>query len=167
MSLSAIARRVGITDVRARLMPSDKLDIIRELQSEGHVVAFAGDGINDAPGLAAADVGISMGSHAADVAVEAADITILSDDITALSDAISTSRRTTSIIRQNLGIAIGTVALLIAASSADSSPWAAACSSTRPPCCSSSEQLAASTGTARAAIRGGPTPQDAHSEACA
>jgi Zn2+/Cd2+-exporting ATPase len=110
----AIARRVGITDVRARLMPSDKLEIIRALQAEGHVVAFAGDGINDAPGLAAADVGISMGSHAADVAVEAADITILSDDITALSDAISTSRRTTSVIRQNLGIAIGTVALLIA-----------------------------------------------------
>jgi Zn2+/Cd2+-exporting ATPase len=111
----AIGSRVGITDIRARLMPSDKLDIIRELQSEGHVVAFAGDGINDAPGLAAADVGISMGSHASDIAVEAADITILSDDITALSDAISTSRRTTSIIRQNLGIAIGTVALLIGA----------------------------------------------------
>lgn len=110
----AIGSRVGITDIRARLMPSDKLDIIRELQSEGHVVAFAGDGINDAPGLAAADVGISMGSHAADVAVEAADITILSEDITALSDAISTSRRTTSIIRQNIGIAIGTVVLLIA-----------------------------------------------------
>src|SRR5690606_2185543 len=72
-----IARQAGIDEVHARQMPEDKLALIRTLQQEGHVVAFAGDGINDAPALAAADVGIAMGAAGTDVAVEAADIALM------------------------------------------------------------------------------------------
>ena len=109
-----IAERAGIDEVFARQMPEDKPTVIRQLQEEGYRVAFAGDGINDAPALVTADVGIAMGGNGADVAIEAADVALMTDDLAKIPEAILLSRSTMRVIRQNLVIALGTVALLLA-----------------------------------------------------
>ncbi len=97
----AVARKVGIEDVRAGVLPKDKAVIVAELQAKGHRVAMVGDGINDAPALAQADVGISIGSGT-DIAIEASDITLMRADLLAAVDAFRLSRRTMRVIRQNL-----------------------------------------------------------------
>ena len=102
----AVAAEVGIDDVIAEVMPADKADVIRRLQAEGHVVAMAGDGVNDAPALAQADLGLSIGTGT-DVAIEASDLTLVSGDLRAAGDAIRLSRRTLRTIKQNLGWAFG------------------------------------------------------------
>ena len=97
----AVAREVGIDRVIAGVLPAGKVDAVRTLQEEGHVVVMVGDGINDAPALARADVGVAMGGGT-DVALEAGDIALLRPDLGAVADAIALSRRTMQIMRQNL-----------------------------------------------------------------
>jgi len=111
-----IARQVGIDRVVARATPADKLELVRRLQAEGRKVGMVGDGINDAPALAAADVGFAIGSGA-DIALESADITLVGGDIARVASGIELSRRTMSVIRQNLFWALGynTVAIPVAA----------------------------------------------------
>jgi Cd2+/Zn2+-exporting ATPase len=110
----AIAREVGIDEVHAGLMPEDKLELIRKMKAEGAHVAMVGDGINDAPALAAADTSIAMGAAGSDVAIETADIALLQDDLGKIPEAMAISRATLGNMRQNLVIALVTVAGLLA-----------------------------------------------------
>ncbi|MFA9480482.1 heavy metal translocating P-type ATPase, partial [Phycisphaerales bacterium AB-hyl4] len=110
----AIARRLGITDVEAELMPQAKLERVRELDRKYGGVAMVGDGVNDAPALAAATVGLAVGGagSANDVALETADVVLLADDLNKLPEAISLARFTQRIIYQNLFIAFAVIVLL-------------------------------------------------------
>ncbi|MCL4301249.1 MAG: cation-translocating P-type ATPase [Anaerolineae bacterium] len=110
----AIAAEAGVTEIYAELLPEDKLAVIRRLQAEGHIVAMAGDGINDAPALAAADIGLAMGAAGTDVALETADIALMADDLLKIPEAIGLSKATLRNIRQNVVIALVTVAGLLA-----------------------------------------------------
>jgi Cu+-exporting ATPase len=101
VTAEAVARRLGIEHVEAEVLPDHKADVVKRLRAEGRVVAMAGDGVNDAPALAAADVGIAMGSGT-DVAIESAGITLLKGDLTAIVRARNLSRATMGNIRQNL-----------------------------------------------------------------
>ncbi len=101
-----VAREVGIQRVVAQARPDDKLEIVRELQAEGRIVGMIGDGINDAPALAAANVGFAIGTGT-DVAIETADLTLVNGDITKVADALEISTDTLKIIHQNLAWAFG------------------------------------------------------------
>jgi P-type Cu+ transporter len=98
---NAIARETGVDEVIAGVLPAGKVDVIKRLQAEGRVVAMVGDGVNDAPALAQADVGLTMASGS-DIAMEAGDVTLMRSDLTGVAMAIALSRGTMRVIRQNL-----------------------------------------------------------------
>lgn len=104
---SSVAKIVGLTDWKSRLLPEEKFEHIQQLRDKGRTVAMVGDGINDAPALALAHVGIAMGTAGSDVAIEAADIALASDDLARVVTTIRLARRSLSIIRQNYAIALG------------------------------------------------------------
>jgi len=106
LTAQAVAQKLGIDDVRADVLPEGKSEIVKELKAKGAVVAMAGDGVNDAPALAAADVGIAMGTGT-DVAMESAGVTLVKGDLRAIARARRLSRLTMRNIRQNLVFAFG------------------------------------------------------------
>jgi Cd2+/Zn2+-exporting ATPase len=109
-----IASEIGIDEVRAGLLPEQKLEAIQAIQRESGPTAMVGDGINDAPALATADIGIAMGAAGTDVAIESADIALMADDLRKIPEAIGLARATVNNIRQNVIIALLTVAGLLA-----------------------------------------------------
>lgn len=110
----AIGRATGIDEIHAGLLPEDKLDAVRELQAQGHTVAMVGDGVNDAPALATADIGVAMGAAGSAVAVETADIALMGDALHKLPESIALAKRTVRVMRQNIVIALATVVALLA-----------------------------------------------------
>ncbi len=110
---ATIARQAGVTDFRADLMPEDKVTAIRDLCQQYGQVAMVGDGVNDAPALANATVGVAMGGAGTDVALETADVALMADDLSKLPFAVDLGRATRAIITQNLIISLGVIALLM------------------------------------------------------
>jgi Cd2+/Zn2+-exporting ATPase len=113
---AAIAEQVGLTDFRADLMPEDKVKTIRNLNQKYGETAMVGDGVNDAPALANATVGIAMGGAGTDVALETADVALMGDDLSKLPFAVGLGRATRTIITQNLSISLGVISSLIVVS---------------------------------------------------
>lgn len=117
---AVVASELGITEWRAEVLPEDKQDVVAALQQEGHVVAMVGDGTNDAPALALADVGIAMGIGGTDVALEAAEVALAGDDLRRLLELRDLSREAVRVIRQNYGmsIAVNAAGLVVGAGGA-------------------------------------------------
>ena len=110
---SAVAAEVGVTEQISSLLPEEKVSAVEDLLRKYSSVAMVGDGVNDAPALVQATVGIAMGAGGTDVALETADVALMSDDLSRLPFAVALSRKSRKIIRQNLAIALGVIALLI------------------------------------------------------
>ena len=122
----AIARELGLDEVRAELLPADKVEAVERLVADGSVVAMVGDGVNDAPAMGRATLGIAMGSAGTDAAIESADIALMSDDLRKLPWLVGHSRRTLRIVRQNIVFALGVkVAVFALASLGMATLWMA------------------------------------------
>ena len=112
----AVAERLGLDEVHAQLLPGDKVARVETLLGEmtgKEKLAFVGDGINDAPVLSRADIGIAMGSMGSDAAIEAADVVLMDDDPAKIADAVRISRKTMAIVKQNIVFALGVKALVL------------------------------------------------------
>jgi Zn2+/Cd2+-exporting ATPase len=109
----AIAAEVGIKEVHAGLMPAEKAERLREVEREVGTVVMVGDGVNDAPALAAASVGVVMGAAGTDIALETADVALMADDLTKLPEAIDLSRRTLRTVQANVAFSLGLKALFV------------------------------------------------------
>ena len=111
-----MAGELGIDEYHAQLLPADKVDRVEKLleqKNEKDKVAFVGDGINDAPVLTRADIGIAMGSMGSDAAIEAADVVLMDDDVTKIASVVKISGKTLSIVKQNIVFALGVKALVL------------------------------------------------------
>jgi Zn2+/Cd2+-exporting ATPase len=108
-----IAADLGIGEIHADILPQQKVEIVKQLQAEGRTVAFIGDGVNDGPALATADVGVAMGIAGTDVAIETAEIALLSDDLAKLPHLLGLSRQAMRAIRQNLVFSLGVLAIAV------------------------------------------------------
>ncbi len=108
-----MAESAGVSDFRADLLPEHKVATVRELMEQNGAVAMVGDGVNDAPALAAATVGIAMGAGGSDVALETADVALMGDDLSRLPFAVALSRQSRAIVRQNLWLSLGVIAVLV------------------------------------------------------
>ena len=108
-----IAGELGISEVHAEVLPAQKVEIVKRLQADGLTVAFVGDGVNDGPALATANVGVAMGLAGTDVAIETAEIALLSDDLTKLPHLLSLSRRAMRAIKQNLVFSLSVLAIAV------------------------------------------------------
>ena len=115
---AAIAGELGLSEWHAQVLPEDKQAVVRALQAGGHTVAVAGDGTNDAPALALADIGIAMGISGTDVAVETADVALAGDDLRKLLELRDLSRHAVGVIRQNYGMSVTVNAAGLAVSTA-------------------------------------------------
>jgi len=115
---SRVAAELACTDYKAHCLPQDKLAIVEQIKKDGHTVVVVGDGINDAPALAAGDLGIAMGAAGSDVAINSASIALMSDDLTRLPFLVRLSKKTSRVIYQNLGFGIIFIVLGIAAAAA-------------------------------------------------
>lgn len=113
MTAQRIAGELGISEVHAEVLPTQKVGIVKQLQADGLNVAFVGDGVNDGPALATANVGVAMGLAGTDVAIETADIALLSDDLTKLPHLLSLSRRAMRAITQNLVFSLSVLAIAV------------------------------------------------------
>ncbi|WP_431128216.1 heavy metal translocating P-type ATPase [Flagellimonas flava] len=111
----AVAEEIGLTEARGSLLPEEKVEAIKKLAEQENKLAMVGDGVNDAPAMANSTVGIAMGAAGSDVALETADIALMADKLETLPFAIGLSRKAKSVIRQNLWVSLGVVALLIPA----------------------------------------------------
>lgn len=109
-----VAAELGVDEVHAELMPEDKLEIVKDLQNRGHKVAMVGDGVNDTPALAQADIGVAMGAAGSPAAIETADIALMADRLPRLPYALGLAKRTVNTMRVNIAIALATVAVLLA-----------------------------------------------------
>jgi len=103
---AAVAQQAGLEEFYAGMLPEDKVNKLKELKAQGFKVGMVGDGVNDAPALAASDVGLAMGAFGSDVAIEAADVSLMSDDLSKIPQAIALSRRVLGVIRQNFAFSI-------------------------------------------------------------
>ena len=110
----AVGQRLGIDEVHGEVKPADKLKLVEKLQSEGRVVAMAGDGINDAPALARAEIGFAMAAAGTDTAIETADVALMDDDLRKIPAFIRLSRQTSSILKQNIALALVIKAVFLA-----------------------------------------------------
>ena len=123
---STIAKQAGIDDARGNLLPEDKLEAIEELQRRYGATAMTGDGINDAPALARADIGVAMGAAGTDTAMEAADVVVMNDDLRRIPETIRLSRRVHSVLWQNIALALGIkVVFLVLAIAGSATMWMA------------------------------------------
>jgi len=111
----SIAMQAGIDDVHADLLPEDKVRVIRQLMADKHIVAMVGDGVNDAPALATADIGIAMGTAGTDVALETAEVVLMGDDLEHIPYAIALSRKARRTLIANLAFSLGAIVLMVGA----------------------------------------------------
>ncbi len=122
----SIGREVGVDDVRAGLLPADKVDAVRRLMDTYHMVGMVGDGVNDTPALAAATIGVAMGGAGSAGAMETADVVLMADDLTQLPYAVRLSRFARRLIRQNIGISLGLkLAVMLLALAGGATLWMA------------------------------------------
>lgn len=109
----AVATELGLDEFHAELLPEDKVEYVKKLKDSGHIVAMAGDGINDAPAIATADIGLAMGEGGTDISMETADVVLMADRLMQFSHAYSLAKATTRNMKQNIFIAVGVVVILL------------------------------------------------------